>query len=126
VHALRLLLWAQAAVSALGTLVAVVAYAARGADHLGLGGYAAARTHPAPVLVVGIAATAASAWAARRLPARPAGLRTPLAVLEAVLILDATLGILFGIFNVWLLAGLLTAVAAVWYLRARESTAWLA
>lgn len=125
VRALGVVLWVQAAVCAVSTLIAFVAYFVRGADHLGLGSYATARTHPAPMLIVGVAVTGLLVWFARRLPSRPVGLHRLIRIAEVVLVVDAALSLLAGIFNVWSVAGLLAAVAALWYLRADDTTDYL-
>jgi hypothetical protein len=125
VRALGGLLWIQAALYAVGTLVAIVAYVVRGPDHLGLGGYAHLRTHPVPTLVIGVAVTAALVWLARRLPVRRPGPRQYIVYAEVVLILDAVVGLVAGLFSIWSVAGLLAAVAALWYLRADDTAGYM-
>jgi hypothetical protein len=125
VRALGVVLWIQAACYAVGTVIAVVVYLVAGADHLSLGTYASARTHPLPTLIMGAAATGLLVWFARRLPTRPTGFRRLIRIVEIVLMIDLVVGFLFGLFSVWSVAALLAAVAALWYLRARETADYL-
>jgi hypothetical protein len=125
VRALGVVLWIQAAFYVLSTLVAVITYLVRGADHLALGTYASARVHPIPTLIMGAAATGFLVWFARRLPTRPPGLRRLIRIAEVVLIVDLVVGFVFGLFSAWLVAALLAAIAALWCLRARDTAEYL-
>ncbi len=125
VRVLGLVLHVQAAGYVLVAMVAGIAYLARGADTLSLGGYATARTHPATMLVVGLAATGLLFWLAHRIPARKFGLYRLISITELALLVDGVIGVLVGIFSIWWIACLLTAVAALWYLRAEDTKRYL-
>jgi hypothetical protein len=117
-------LYGQAAWYALSAVVAGVAYLVRGADGLGVGGYASFRTHPVTMLVVGLAAglLVLAGW---RLPARPEGLYRALTIVEGLLFLDGIVGVLSGIFNIWWLVSVLVTFAVLWLLRTEESRLFL-
>jgi hypothetical protein len=125
VRRLGLVLQLQAACYGLGALAACIGYLVRGADTLSLGAYATTRTHPATMLSVGLVAAGLLVWLARRIPARPLGLWRLINIAELVLLADGVIGVLFGIFNIWWIAGLLAAFAARWYLRAEDTNRYL-
>jgi hypothetical protein len=126
VRSLRILLWVQVGAMAAGALIAVLAYFVRGSEHLRVGGYAAFRSSPAVTLVLGAAIVAVLLWFIRRLPRRPDGLGRLIRRVEIVLILDAVVSFLTGLFNVWLVVGLLAAVAAWLFVRDEGYTDYLA
>ncbi|WP_433788644.1 hypothetical protein [Actinoplanes sp. CA-252034] len=64
-------------------------------------------------------------WFGRRLPAGPFGLRRRIREVETILLLDAAVSLVAGVFTVWLVIGALTAVAALFYLRADETETFL-
>ncbi len=115
----------QAGCSVLGSLVASVAYLARGTDTLQLGGYAPVRTHPVTMLLVGLTTAGLLLWSAHRIPARPHGLHRLISIIELVLLTDGLLGVLLGIFNIWWIADLLCAFTALWYLRHEDTRHYL-
>jgi hypothetical protein len=100
-------------------------YLLRGASTLELGAYATGRTHPLTMFAVGLGAGGLLLWLARRLTARRIGLLRLIAVTEAVLLADAVLAFLLGVFNLWSVAGLLAAVAANWLIRQEDTSRYL-
>ena len=122
---LSLVLQIHAACYVVGALAAGIAYLVRGPDTLNLGGYATARTYPATMLAVGLAAAGLLLWLARRISARPPGLYRLITITESILLADGVIGILFGIFNIWWIVGLLAASATLWYLRTDEIKRYL-
>ena len=124
VRALRVVLWIQAGAWALGTLVGLVAYFVGPGDP-SLTWYGRLRTHPAAAVVIGAAVTVVLGWFTRRLPAGPFGLRRRIREVEMLLLLDATVSLVAGVFNVWLVIGALAAVVALVYLRADETEVFL-
>lgn len=125
VRRLHVLLFGQAASYCVAALIGVTAYYARGAEHLGVGGYAAARTHPIALVVLGGAAAGLLVWAARRVVSHPVMVGPWIRVVEVVLVVDAALGVLFGLFNLWLIAGLFVAMAVLWILRTEPTANYL-
>lgn len=125
VRRLRLVLIGQAVAYGAAALVGVIAYYARGAEHLGLGGYAAARTQPVILVLLGGVAAGLLVWVARRVISRPALLGPWIRVIEMALVADAGLGVLFGLFSVWLIASLLLAVVVLWALGTEETSNYL-
>jgi hypothetical protein len=125
VRALGLVLRIQAACYLVAAPIAAGSYLLRGAGTLDLGAYATGRTHPLTMLAVGLGAGGLLFWLARRMPARPRGLLRLIAVTEAVLLADAVLALLFGVFNLWSVAGLLAAVVANWLIRQEDTDRYL-
>lgn len=124
VQVLQVVLWIQAGVWALGTLVGLVAYLLGPGDP-GLAWYGRLRTHPAVAVALGAAVTVVLVWFGRRLPAGPFGLRRRIREVEMLLLLDAAVSLVAGVFTVWLVIGALIAVTALVYLRADETEIFL-
>jgi hypothetical protein len=125
VRALRFVLWAQAVLAGLGALVGTAARLFGDGERWGVGSYGALRTHAVPVLVVGAATALASVWLARLLPRRLTGVYRGILALEVVLLVDFAASFFTGVFGVWMVVGLLLAVAALWYLRADHTADYL-
>lgn len=125
VRALTHILRFQAVLYPLTALTAGIAYLVRGPGTLSLGAYATARTHPLTLLVTGLVAGALLFSLSRRIRARPRGLHRQITVTEAILLADGALGFALGVFNVWWLAALLAAPAALWCLRAEDTDRYL-
>lgn len=125
VRALRVVLWLQAGVWVIGSFIGLTAYFVLGPNHAGLGWYVELRAFPATTIAIGAAATVGLVWFARRLPARPVGLRQQIRIVEALLLLDAGGRILAGLFSLWLVIEILVAVTALWYLNADETGSFL-
>jgi len=124
VRALRVALLVQAGVWALGTLVGLVAYFLGPGDP-SLTWYGRLRTHPITAVVIAAAVTVVLLWFTRRLPAGPFGLRRRIREVEMILLLDAAVSLVAGVFNVWLVLGALAAVVALVYLAADETEIFL-
>ena len=124
VRVLRVVLWLQAGVWAAGTLVGLIAYFLGGGDP-SLGWYGRLRTHPAVAVVLGAAVTVVLVRFTRQLPAPLYGLRRQIRGVEAVLLLDAAISLVAGVFNVWLVIGALVAVVALVYLRTDDTQSFL-
>lgn len=125
VRTLGIVLSVQAACYAVAGIVATISLVIRGPDTLHLGAYATYRTHPITMLTVGLGAGGLLFWLARRIPDRPMGLHRAIWITEAVLLVDAVIAFLFGVFNLWWLVGLLAAVAALWLLRTEDTVRYL-
>ncbi|SHN03988.1 hypothetical protein [Cryptosporangium aurantiacum] len=125
VRRLRFVLFGQAATYGVAALLGVLAYYVRGAEHLGVGGYAAARTHPLALVILGGAAAGLLVWLGHRLHSRPAMLGSWIRLLEVVLLVDAGLAVLLGRFDVWLVLGVFAAVVVLWILSTDEASAYL-
>jgi hypothetical protein len=124
VRVLRVVLLVQAGVWALGTLVGLVAYFLGPGDP-SLTWYGRLRTYPLTAVVIGAAVVVVLVWFIRRLPAGPFGLRRCIREVETLLLVDAAVALVAGIFNVWLVLGVLAAIAALVYLSADETEDFL-
>ncbi|MFD0746209.1 hypothetical protein ACFQ1L_33455 [Phytohabitans flavus] len=125
VRALRLLLLAQAVGYGVVALVGTLAYLLRDGDHAGLNTYGAQRTHPVALVVLGALAAAAFVLVARALPRRPYGIGRRAQLLLVLAVLDHIASFCGGAFNLWMVSGLLLAVASLWYLRTDSAEDYL-
>jgi hypothetical protein len=125
VRLLSRLLLAQAAITGTGALVAVAAYLIRRTPQVGMGTIGDLRTHPVTVLVFATAPIVAIGWVLRLIPRPLSGARRAIGIVEAILIADHVLCLAAGVFNVWLVTGLLLAVTIVWTLRTDTVVSYL-
>ncbi len=124
IRALRIVLWWQAGAWAVGALIGLIAYFLGPGDP-SLGWYARLRTHPAVAVVLATAVTVVLVRFTRQLAAPQYGLRRQIRGVEVLLLLDAAISLVAGVFNLWLVIGVLAAVVALVYLHTEDTKAFL-
>jgi hypothetical protein len=126
VRLLSQVLLVQAGLTALGAVVAVVSYLVRAAPQGGMHLYGEIRTHPVAMVILSTAIVGVLLRLPRLIPRPLAGAGGRIRLVEVVLLVDHAAGLAAGVFNVWLIAGVLLAVVALWLLRTREAADFLA